>query len=103
MACAVKSELGEAGFSVWDNWSKTSDKYNFKDARDTWKSARAGGKITIGTLIGEAKRCGWNRDPNKAEQLRQRQSAPANVPRQQPKLQTYGSRPMTLAVMITLT
>ena len=73
MACAVKSELGEAGFSVWDNWSKTSDKYNFKDARDTWKSAKAGGKITIGTLIGEAKRCGWNRDPNKSEPLTQQQ------------------------------
>ena len=53
---AVKSELGEAGFEVWDEWSQQADSYNAKDARDVWKSIRANGKVTGGTLFHEARR-----------------------------------------------
>jgi putative DNA primase/helicase len=59
---AVKSELGDAGFEVWDAWSQQADSYNAKDARDVWKSIRANGKVTAGTLFHEAKANGWRDD-----------------------------------------
>jgi hypothetical protein len=59
---AVKSELGDAGFEVWDAWSQQADSYNAKDARDIWKSIRANGKVTAGTLFHEAKTNGWRDD-----------------------------------------
>lgn len=60
MAMAVKSELGDGGFTVWNEWSRQSDKYNSKDARDTWKSVKRHGGIGIGTLIGEAQQFGFS-------------------------------------------
>lgn len=60
MAMAVKSELGDGGFTVWNDWSRQSDKYNSKDARDTWKSVKRHGGIGIGTLIGEAQQFGFS-------------------------------------------
>jgi putative DNA primase/helicase len=56
---AVKSELGEDGFSVWDEWSQGDETYNERDAKGAWKSIRPAGKVTIGTLFYEAKRHGW--------------------------------------------
>uniref|UniRef100_UPI000491DF60 PriCT-2 domain-containing protein n=1 Tax=Chitinilyticum litopenaei TaxID=1121276 RepID=UPI000491DF60 len=38
MAMAVKSELGEAGFNLWDDWSQSADNYQPKAARAVWKS-----------------------------------------------------------------
>lgn len=60
MAMAVKSELGDGGFTAWNDWSRQSDKYNSKDARDTWKSVKRHGGIGIGTLIGEAQQFGFS-------------------------------------------
>jgi len=34
----LKDELGETGFAVWDDWSRTSDRYVERDARDVWRS-----------------------------------------------------------------
>ena len=62
MAMAVKSELGVAGFDLWDAWSQQADSYNTRDARDVWKSIRANGKVTAGTLFHEAKANGWRDD-----------------------------------------
>lgn len=62
MAMAVKSELGESGFDVWDGWSRVGEGYNQNDARDVWKSVKphkSGGGVTIGTLIHEAKLRGF--------------------------------------------
>lgn len=57
---AVKSELGQAGFAVWDEWSKgAGKKYNAADARDTWKSIKPGGGVNIGTLIYQAMAAGF--------------------------------------------
>lgn len=64
MAMAVKSELGDGGFTVWNDWSRQSDKYNSKDARDTWKSVKRHGGIGIGTLIGEAQLFGFSLNDN---------------------------------------
>ncbi len=62
MGMAVKSELGDAGFDVWDGWSQQADAYNAGDARDVWRSIRGNGKVTTGTLFHEAKANGWRDD-----------------------------------------
>ena len=38
MAMAVKSELGEDGFDVWNRWSRGADSYCERDARAVWRS-----------------------------------------------------------------
>ncbi|HDQ5285852.1 TPA: PriCT-2 domain-containing protein [Raoultella ornithinolytica] len=77
MAMAVKSELGDAGFPVWNTWSRQSDKYNGKDARDTWRSVKRHGGVAIGTLIAEAKLFGYalkeaDRTPISADEIAER-------------------------------
>jgi len=59
MGMAVKSELGDAGFDVWEEWSLQDDSFDPKVARDVWKSIRRHGKVTAGTLFHEAKAHGW--------------------------------------------
>ena len=51
VAMALKSELGGAGFELFDAWSARAEGYKSKDARDTWRSVKAGGKVGIGTLF----------------------------------------------------
>lgn len=51
---AIKSEFGEAGFDVWDNWSQGDDRYKPREARSRWKSFKGGsarGKVSIGTIL----------------------------------------------------
>ena len=43
---AVKDELGEAGFDLWDAWSANSPKYKSRIAQVTWRSFRRSG-VTI--------------------------------------------------------
>ncbi|TXG97381.1 MAG: DUF3987 domain-containing protein [Rhodocyclaceae bacterium] len=62
MAMAIKSEHADTGFDLWESWSQQAKSFNGKDARDVWKSIRAGGKVTIGTLFYEAKANGWRDD-----------------------------------------
>ena len=33
---AVKSELGDTGFDLWNEWSANSDTYRQSDARAVW-------------------------------------------------------------------
>src|SRR5450631_1486232 len=68
MGMAVKSELGEDGFDVWDEWSQRDDSYNTRDARAVWRSIDPNGKVTAGTLFHEAKRYGFS--PNGAHRQR---------------------------------
>lgn len=64
MGMALRSEFGDAAFSIWDSWSSqhvTKDKkksYDSKVARDTWKGFRGRG-ITIGSLIARAQAEGF--------------------------------------------
>lgn len=78
MGAAIKTELGDDGFNVWDAWSQTSDNYKLSDARSVWKSLK-GGKVNIGTLFYEARRHGYSPTaPFKApthEQLEARRQA----------------------------
>lgn len=68
---AIKSELGEAGFRMWDEWSHGSASYNERDARDTWRSIKTTGGVTIATLIGEAKQAGFTFDEARRTPLSQ--------------------------------
>ena len=56
---AIKSALGEAGFALWDDWSRSSERYREADARTVWRSIDADGGVTIGTLFFEAARYGY--------------------------------------------
>ena len=51
VAMALKSELGDDGFELFDTWSARAEGYKAADARDTWRSVKAGGKVSIGTLF----------------------------------------------------
>ena len=62
MGMAIKSEVGDAGFDLWEGWSQQADTFNAKDARDVWKSIRINSKVTAGTLFHEAKANGWRDD-----------------------------------------
>lgn len=60
LAMAIKSELASgAGFDLWNEWSARGETYNERNARDTWRSIKAGGATTIGTLFGIAKDHGF--------------------------------------------
>lgn len=56
---AVKAELGEAGFDIWDEWSSTSDKYRARETAAAWKSFKTAGEIGIGTLFHIAQQYGY--------------------------------------------
>lgn len=56
---AIKSELGDAGFGLWDNWSSRGSNYNKQDAKNAWRSFDSSGGITIGTLFHKAKEGGY--------------------------------------------
>jgi hypothetical protein len=55
---ALKDELGDAGRSLWDQWSRRSDKFDERDQDKTWRSFRRH-DIKIGTLFHYAKQNGW--------------------------------------------
>ena len=59
MGMAIKSELGDAGFALWDAWSQRSKRYKAADARAVWRSVKPTGGITIATLYHLAKEYGW--------------------------------------------
>ncbi len=60
---AIKSALGEEGFALWDNWSRSSERYREADARTVWRSIDADGDLTIGTLFFEAAKHGYAPGP----------------------------------------
>ena len=59
MGMAVKSELDERGFDLWNEWSQKADSYDPKSASDVWKSIKPDGAVTIGSLVFEAKKNGY--------------------------------------------
>ena len=58
-AMAIKSEFGESGSDLWDEWGSQSDVHKTSTAKSTWRSVEANGKITIATLFYDAKQAGW--------------------------------------------
>lgn len=53
---------GQRGFSMWDQWSQSSDKYNPVDTTRVWRSFRNKGLTGInkGTLFDLAQKHGWS-------------------------------------------
>jgi len=57
VAAMLKSELGEDGRSLWDEWRGDRGK---DEAKSVWKSIKSTGSLTIATLFYEAKKNGWD-------------------------------------------
>jgi putative DNA primase/helicase len=60
MAFALKHGFGDAGFEIWDEWSRTAGNYNERSARTTWRSARESGGKTLASLFWLARRHGFD-------------------------------------------
>jgi putative DNA primase/helicase len=59
IGCMVKSELGDTGRDLWDEWR---DGRGDDEAASVWKSISEAGALKIGTLFHEAKANGWRDD-----------------------------------------
>ncbi len=59
VAFMLKSELGESGRDLWDEWR---DGRGDDEATSVWKSASESGPLKIGTLFLEAKANGWREE-----------------------------------------
>ena len=93
---AVKSELGDPGFDIWDRWSSQDDSYNENDAKSVWKSISPAGAITVGTLFHYAKLEGWTDDNKRPslthEQIQARRQAAIERARKQDAETAAGHR-----------
>lgn len=58
---AIKTEFGDTGFSMFDDWSGTADNYDPKSVMSVWKSFMGRG-VTVASLIRLAKDYGWTTD-----------------------------------------
>lgn len=58
---AIKSEYPDGtGFALFDQWSASyPDRYNAQEVKSTWRSIKAGGGVTIATLLHLAKQHGF--------------------------------------------
>lgn len=63
---AAKSEFGEAAKGTMQEWSATASNFDRNAFNSTWKSIKAGGGVTIGTLIHEAMEKGYKFAPMSA-------------------------------------
>jgi len=59
VAMALKSEIGDAGYSMFDTWSQDSNKYDESACKSTWRSIKDSGGVRIGTLFMMAKEGGF--------------------------------------------
>ncbi|NML99637.1 DUF927 domain-containing protein [Paraburkholderia sp. RP-4-7] len=60
VAAALKDEMGDAGFDLFDAWSRGAEAYVVTDVKDTWRSVQPGRGIGIGTLFDIAKKHGFD-------------------------------------------
>jgi Primase C terminal 2 (PriCT-2)/RepB DNA-primase from phage plasmid len=76
MGMAIEAHYGDAGRSLWDEWSLTAmDKYNERDQDRTWRSFKGSG-VTIATLFHYAKHGGWEDGTEKLYEEWCRKQAP---------------------------
>jgi hypothetical protein len=59
MGMALKSEYGDEGFSLLDQWSQTADNYDHKAISAVWRSFKGSG-VSLGSLIYLARQGGWS-------------------------------------------
>jgi putative DNA primase/helicase len=106
VAAALKHEMGDAGFDVFDQWSQGSAAYVQAASRDTWRSLHAGGGITISTLFAMAKEYGFDPAQHKAEPIdpvelaRRRAEREAAGRREDEKRQKAADNAATLALVV---
>ncbi|WP_118182880.1 PriCT-2 domain-containing protein [Paraburkholderia phosphatilytica] len=60
MAFALKHGLGDAGFEIWDEWSRTAGNYDERSARTTWRSVKESGGKTLASLFWLAREHGFD-------------------------------------------
>ena len=53
---ALKSTFGEQDFDLWAQWNEQDESWNERDGRNAWKSIKANGRVTVGSLFYEAQR-----------------------------------------------
>jgi hypothetical protein len=54
---SLKTEFGEGGRGLWDDWSKGSEKFNARDQAKTWRGLECG-KVPIGHIFKLRKKYG---------------------------------------------
>ena len=75
MAFALKQGFGDAGFEMWDEWSRTASNYNERSARTTWRSAKESGGKTLASLFWLARQHGF--DLGRTDYLHRMATVPA--------------------------
>jgi len=75
---ALKSELGDAGFPLFDEWSKSADSYKSKSVISVWRSFK-GGAVSIGSLVHLAKEHGWRSSESRQAPLPKVRKAPNQI------------------------
>lgn len=81
---ALKTEFGESGFALFDEWSSQASNYRLNDAKTAFKSFQIG-KSNIGYLINQAKQNGWQREKPQGldpDEIRQREERNAQIAKQ---------------------
>lgn len=65
VGCALKGELGDAGYGYWQAWSATSAKYggDEKTARK-WAGIPDDNSVSMGTVVWLAEANGWTKPPS---------------------------------------
>ena len=97
MLAALKSELGDNGRDLAEQWSRNSDDYDPSSFNSTWNSLSPNGGINIGTLFHYAGESGWTyRDPSllrdEAARLKRRQTETEKHEKNQTAAQVAQSR-----------
>jgi hypothetical protein len=57
---ALASSFGDAGYPLFEQWSRKSAKFDQKACEQRWKSFKPNGSLTIGTVFHLAREKGWN-------------------------------------------
>jgi len=80
---ALKSEFSDGdGFELFNAWSSKAKKYTEAAARSTWRSIKAGGGVTAGTLVSLALAAGWRPDKKARKPTREEREAEARARRE---------------------
>ncbi len=72
---ALKKEIGDSGYSLFNQWSQSANNYNAQAVKSVWRSFK-NGAVSIGSLFYLAKEHGW-RSGSTAESF---SPAPLTVP-----------------------
>ena len=91
MGIAIKGALGDAGKTVWMEWSESGQNFNARSAESVWRGIRASGGL--GMVFAEAKRNGWSGKPSRLSpeerEERARRSAEAAATAEAERQQMY--------------